>query len=282
MEHKVILLSGVSGAGKSTVSNLFEDMGFHCIDQFPIDLIDGLIEHINKGIDARFDKLVLTSNMYDFEQLYLRLKNTFPNVMAVLVDASKEVLLNRYKFTRRVHPLLISERAESLEVAIEMEKEMFSKIYRSSMITIDTSLLDAKALRKHIEQLSEYTVSRGVGLSFESFGFKYGIAKDADFVFDARALDNPFYIEELKNLDGNDKRVYDYVIKKENAGVFLDKMLAFLDCILEMSEHEGKKHLAIAIGCTGGKHRSVSVARFLYEHYKEKNLVFIRHRDIDR
>lgn len=282
MKHSIILLSGISGAGKSTVSNIFEDMGFHCLDQYPAGLIEELIELINKGGDPRFDRLVLTGSLYDFEIMYMKLKSVFSNTMAVLVDASKEVLLNRYKFTRRLHPLLINNMAESLEVAIDMEKEMLSKIYQSSMITIDTSLLDSKTLREHIEQLSEGFADTGIGISFESFGFKYGIAKDADMVFDVRFLDNPYYIEEMRSLNGNDDLVYDYVIEKENVKVFLEKVKALIDYVLENSLESGKRHLTVAVGCTGGKHRSVSVARYLYEYYKNKNLVFIRHRDINR
>ena len=165
---------------------------------------------------------------------------------------------------------------------VDMEKEMFSDIYQNSMITVDTSLLDSKALREHIEQLSKSFAYTGIGISFESFGFKYGIAKDADMVFDVRILDNPYYIEEMRLLNGNDDSVYDYVIKKDNAEIFLKKLKALIDYVIENSLASGKRHLTVAIGCTGGKHRSVSVARYLYENYKHRNLVFIRHRDINR
>lgn len=282
MQRKLILLSGVSGAGKTTVSNILEDLGFHCIDQYPAGLIEHLASYIDSGTDPRLDKLVLTTGLNEFKKMYSYLKGSGLSIMVIMVDASKDVLLNRYMFTRRLHPLLTVNKADTLDMAIDMEKSLLRSCYRDSMVMLDTSLGDMKDLRIRLENLvcnMEEEVNFAV--SFESFGFKYGISKGADMVLDVRLLDNPFYQEELKELTGKDDKVYDYVIKKENAVVYLKKITDLLDHTFESYEREGKRHMTIGVGCTGGKHRSVSVARYLYEYYKDLRPVFIRHRDID-
>lgn len=282
MSNKVIILSGVSGAGKSTVSNILEDMGYHCIDQLPTSLVDGLLEYIAKGQDARLAKLVLTTNLYDFSEIFQQVKNAIPDVVVVLVDASKEVLVNRYMFTRRIHPLLIQNKADTLDMAIDLEKEMLSKVINDSVVSIDTSSGDTKELKKRLESIEKIIDEVKLSLSFESFGFKYGISKTADYVIDVRLLDNPFYEEELKELTGEDDRVYSYVIDKPNAKAYLKKITDLLDYSIESYLAAGKRHLTIAVGCTGGRHRSVSVACFLYKYYKDKYNSFLRHRDIEK
>lgn len=281
MQRQLILLSGISGAGKTTVSNILEDLGFYCIDQFPAGLIENLAAYINSGTDPRLDKLVLTTNLYDFEKLYSYLKGESLNVTVIMVDAVKDVLLNRYKFTRRMHPLLLESKADTLDMAIDMEKMMLSGCYKDAMVLLDTSTGDSKDLRLRLENLVCNMEDVSLAISFESFGFKYGISKGADMVFDVRLLDNPFYVPELKNKTGKDEEVFNYVINKENARSYLSKLTELLDYVFDSYEREGKRHMTIGIGCTGGKHRSVSVAGYLYRYYQNKRLVFIRHRDIE-
>lgn len=281
MQRQLILLSGISGAGKTTVSNILEDLGFYCIDQFPAGLIENLAAYINSGTDPRLDKLVLTTNLYDFEKLYSYLKGESLNVTVIMVDAVKDVLLNRYKFTRRMHPLLLESKADTLDMAIDMEKMMLSGCYKDAMVLLDTSTGDSKDLRLRLENLVCNMEDVSLAISFESFGFKYGISKGADMVFDVRLLDNPFYVPELKNKTGKDEEVFNYVINKENARSYLSKLTELLDYVFDSYEREGKRHITIGIGCTGGKHRSVSVAGYLYRYYQNKRLVFIRHRDIE-
>lgn len=281
MQRQLILLSGISGAGKTTVSNILEDLSFHCIDQFPAGLIENLATYIDSGIDSRLDKLVLTTNLYDFEKIYSCLKGENLNVTVIMVDAAKDVLLNRYKFTRRIHPLLLENKADTLDMAIDMEKLMLSRCYEDTMVLVDTSTGDSKDLRLRLENLVCNMEDVSLAISFESFGFKYGISKGADMVFDVRLLDNPFYIPELKNKTGKDEEVFKYVIEKENAESYLKKLTELLDYVFDSYEREGKRHMTIGVGCTGGKHRSVSVARYLYQYYQDKRLVFIRHRDIE-
>lgn len=282
MNKQVILLSGVSGAGKSTVSNMLEDMGFHCIDQFPSGLIENLSEYIAMNQDPRFNKLVLTTNLLDFETMYRHLQALTVDLSVILLDASSEILLNRYKFTRRIHPFLLSNKADSLEMAIHIEKKMLQAVYEDSMIKLDTTSISSKKLRRVLEDLVDVDEKNLFKISFQSFGFKYGVAKDADLVFDVRFLDNPFYVEALKEKTGNDQAVYDYVMDKDNAREFLDYLNQFLDYLFKQYELEGKRHLTVAIGCTGGKHRSVSVTRYLYQRYKQQYVSFINHRDIEK
>ena len=158
---------------------------------------------------------------------------------------------------------------------------MLSECYQASMVMIDTGNGNSKDLRLRVEDLVCNLERVGLGISFESFGFKYGISKGADMVLDVRILDNPFYIPELRNKTGNDAEVYNYVMKKESTIEYLGRLISFLDYIFETYEKEGKRHMTVAVGCTGGKHRSVSIAKYLYQYYKETKLVFLRHRDIE-
>ncbi len=284
MENKksLILLSGISGAGKTTVASILEDLGYHCLDQFPAGLIESLYGYIEKGTDPRFDRLVLTLSLIDFKQIYTYLSNVISDITVIMVDANQDVVLNRYKFTRRIHPLMLENKADTLEMAIEMEKKMMSDIYNDSMITIDTTTSTLKSLRLYIEDLVNRFDETKFGISFVSFGYKYGVARDADFVFDVRFLDNPYYIEELRDLNGNDEEVYEYVINKPLTKQYIQYLIDVLDFIFKNYIAEGKRHLTIAIGCTGGKHRSISVVRYLYKYYADKYLVFIKHRDEEK
>lgn len=277
----IILLSGISGAGKSSVSNMLEDLGYYCIDQYPVDLVEDLIALLKSSDDIRYSKLVLTTTLQDFNKFYIKLKNDISCVSVILLDASKDVLINRYRFTRRVHPFLLSNKADGLEMAISLEKEMLEKVYNDSFTIIDTSQMSNRDLRIKLESFI-HNEGKLFSVSFESFGFKYGQAKNGDLVFDVRFLENPYYIEKLKNLTGLDNEVYEYVLSFEETKNYLQKLQEFLEYNFKMYQKEGKRHFTVAIGCTGGKHRSVSVARFLYGYYKEKFQCYISHRDIEK
>lgn len=273
---KIILLSGLSGAGKSSFSNILEDLGFTCIDNYPISLIDNLISFLKENQNPIYDKIVITANLKDFADYYKRLKELNIKIEAILLYASKEILLNRYKFTRRIHPLIISNVSSSLEMAINLEYKQFDLLVEDGINSIDTSNLSVNNLKKIAAAYNED--ERNLRISFSSFGFKYGIQKDADFVFDVRILDNPFYLKELKDKSGNDKEVYDYVIDKDNAKAYIKQIISLLDHIFKEYK-TSKMHLNIAFACTGGKHRSVSMANYFYNHYKDKYECYIYHRD---
>ena len=279
MKKKVILISGLSGAGKTSVSNILEDLGYLCIDQFPSKLIKPILDLIENDESAKYERVGITVPLMDLEDYFDVLDNLHIDSKLILLDADQRVLLNRYKFTRRIHPLLVGNVADTLEEAIGIEKEVIAK-YEEKFEVIDTTNLGQSELRQIVESMISAESRDKFTISFESFGFKNGIASDADLVFDVRFLDNPFYFEELKNKTGNDKEVYDFVMSKERTKEYLNYLLSYLDYSFKMYTREGKRHLTVAVGCTGGQHRSASLVNYLYDHYKEQYNCLKKHRDI--
>ena len=279
MKKKVILISGLSGAGKTSVSNILEDLGYLCIYQFPSKLIKPLLDLIENDESAKYERVGITVPLMDLEDYFDVLDNLHIDSKLILLDADQRVLLNRYKFTRRIHPLLVGNVADTLEEAIGIEKEVIAK-YEEKFEVIDTTNLGQSELRQIVESMISAESRDKFTISFESFGFKNGIASDADLVFDVRFLDNPFYFEELKHKTGNDKEVYDFVMSKERTKEYLNYLLSYLDYSFKMYTREGKRHLTVAVGCTGGQHRSASLVNYLYDHYKEQYNCLKKHRDI--
>lgn len=279
MKKKVILISGLSGAGKTSVSNILEDLGYLCIDQFPSKLIKPLLDLIENDESAKYERVGITVPLMDLEDYFDVLDNLHIDSKLILLDADQRVLLNRYKFTRRIHPLLVGNVADTLEEAIGIEKEVIAK-YEEKFEVIDTTNLGQSELRQIVESMISAESRDKFTISFESFGFKNGIASDADLVFDVRFLDNPFYFEELKHKTGNDKEVYDFVMSKERTKEYLKYLISYLDYSFKMYTREGKRHLTVAVGCTGGQHRSASLVNYLYDHYKEQYNCLKKHRDI--
>ena len=279
MKKKVILISGLSGAGKTSVSNILEDLGYLCIDQFPSKLIKPLLDLIENDESAKYERVGITVPLMDLVDYFDVLDNLHIDSKLILLDADQRVLLNRYKFTRRIHPLLVGNVADTLEEAIGIEKEVIAQ-YEEKFEVIDTTNLGQSELRQIVESMISAESRDKFTISFESFGFKNGIASDADLVFDVRFLDNPFYFEELKHKTGNDKEVYDFVMSKERTKEYLNYLLSYLDYSFKMYTREGKRHLTVAVGCTGGQHRSASLVNYLYDHYKEQYNCLKKHRDI--
>lgn len=277
---ELILISGISGAGKTTASNALEDMGYTCIDQYPVELLPDLIELIKNSDSIKYNKVALTISLSDLDNFSNLLDNSDIDVKLVLIDANKETIINRYKFTRRVHPLVLSNVASTIEEAVEIEKNIISKYKKKNARLIDTSNLTAK---QHVEKLNSVlkkdTIAN-LAITFESFGYKNGVPDDADMVIDVRMLDNPFYVEKLKKKTGNDKEVKNYVLKSKLTQRYLKKLLPLLDFNFKEYGKEEKRHLTVCIGCTGGQHRSVTIANYLYANYKDKYMCYIRHRDI--
>ncbi|MDE6181858.1 MAG: RNase adapter RapZ [Eubacteriales bacterium] len=283
---KYVIITGMSGAGKSTVLKFFEDIGYFCVDNLPPSLIPKFIELCDKpnseiskvaiGIDIRGGKL-----FDDFFTYLSEIKNEKGLFEILFLDSSDEVLLKRYKETRRIHPLA---RGERIMAGILRERELLVDIRRKSDYIIDTSHILARQLKQKINDIFiENKDFESLMVTVLSFGFKYGPPTDADLVFDVRFLPNPFYIEELRPLTGNDVSVSDYVMKYKESNIFLEKLKDMIDFLIPNYIKEGKNQLVIGIGCTGGKHRSVTLANELFSSLQNiGHSVIIYHRDIDK
>ena len=276
---RVILVSGMSGAGKSTATRMLEDMGYHVIDNFPVQLVSLLVDMIETSTDPRYSYLALSTTAQDFAAFLRGLKGQNIEVQVLFLEASDSVLLHRYKSTRRMHPLLLINTANTLEEAIAVERQMFARNYNNSFITIDTSFLSEKEFKRKIEQYFSKSSVPTFSLSFVSFGYKYGVPMDADLMVDVRFLPNPFWVVNLRPFSGNDKEVYDFVIDKPETKEFLERLLAFTDYAFAQYVREGKNHFTVAIGCTGGQHRSVAITNYLYDHYRTQYNCYKEHRD---
>ena len=276
---RVILISGMSGAGKSSASRAFEDLGYYVIENFPKQLVSLLVDVIETSTDPRYNFIALSTSAEDFSEFLITLKGQSIDVQVLFLDANDSVLLSRYKSTRRTHPLLLSNTANTLEEAIAVERQMFTKNINNSFITIDTSYLSDKEFHQKIEKYFSRSAVPSFSISFISFGYKYGVPMDADFMVDVRFLPNPFWEVELRPYSGNDKNVYDYVMEKEETKEFLNRFISFCDYAFNEYQKEGKNHFTVAIGCTGGQHRSVALTNYLYDHYKSTFNCYKEHRD---
>ena len=276
----------MSGAGKSTVLKFLEDINFFCVGNLPPALIPkfaelcyeqgGEIDKVAMGIDIRGGKLfsdlfsVLSSLQefgYDYEILFL--------------DASEKTLIKRYKETRRSHPL---SKGGAIADGIAKERKMLEEVKKKATYIIDTSNILTRELKEQINRIFlENQKFESLIITVCSFGFKYGIPVDSDLVFDVRFLPNPFYIQELKEQTGNDSAVFNYVMGFEESNIFLDKLTDMLEFLIPQYIKEGKNQLIISIGCTGGKHRSVTLANALHERLSKKNHnILLKHNDIEK
>lgn len=284
---RLVIVTGMSGAGKSTALKMLEDMGYFCVDNLPIMLLPKFVEMITSseaevdnialGIDIRSGQL-LRGLEEQLEDMYTR----GIEFEILFLDAKSNVLVKRYKETRRQHPL---EKMGHVDMGIAEERERIAFLKMRATYILDTSKMLTRELKAELEKIFvEGKDFKNLYVTVMSFGFKYGIPEDADLVFDVRFLPNPYYIESLKAKTGNDKEVQDYVLNNERADVFLEKLTGMVDFLLPNYIWEGKNHLVIAIGCTGGKHRSVTLANCLYDFVKKQEQygVRIEHRDIGK
>ena len=284
---RLVIVTGMSGAGKTTALKMLEDMGYFCVDNLPIPLLTRFVEMFSDP-EEKVKKIALGIDVrggQDFSGLQEVLDEMDEKKVSyeiLFLDAQDDVLIKRYKETRRQHPLSGSGRVDT-GIAREREKIMFLKI-RATYI-LDTSKMLTRELKLELEKIFVKGESFcNLYITVMSFGFKYGIPQDSDLVFDVRFLPNPYYIDELKEKTGNDPEVQDYVMENEKAQVFLDKLTDMVDFLIPNYILEGKNQLVIAIGCTGGKHRSVTLADALYQKLdKQENYgVRIEHRDIGK
>ena len=284
---RFVVVTGMSGGGKSTAMKMLEDMGYYCVDNLPVLLIEKFaelvvtpnteLEKVVLGLDVRSDQ-----DFVQAEKVLDQLKEMGYVFEILFMDANDKTLLKRYKETRRIHPLS-TEDSPRIEDGIKKEKEILSSIKKKADYIIDTSKVLTRELKEELERIfvknEEYN---SLMVNIVSFGFKHGIPSDADLVFDVRFLPNPFYIDELKHITGNEQAVQDYVMSFPEAGQFLGKLKDMLEFLIPGYIKEGKYQLVVAIGCTGGQHRSVTLANAIYAELKDKGNygLSISHRDI--
>ncbi|MGP1598805.1 RNase adapter RapZ [Peptoanaerobacter stomatis] len=280
---KIVIITGLSGSGKSEAMNVMEDLGYYCIDNLPPEIIPKIV---TLGYDSKgqLDKIALGIDIRGYQ--FLKEINTAINFLqesgydynVIFLESNNETLVRRYKMSRRKHPL---SNGEDILDGISKEREMLKDIRKKAKYIIDTSnFLPIDLRREVISLFNENIKSKGFIITIISFGFKYGIPIDSDLVYDVRFMPNPYYVEELKEKTGNEKDVQEYVLNDVNSVKFLEKLYDMIDFLLPMYIKEGKNQLVISIGCTGGKHRSVTISNKLYEHLENQNYnAYIKHRD---
>lgn len=284
---RFVIVTGISGAGRGTSLRILEDAGYFCVDNLPISLIGKFAELVYSGA-SEFSKVALGLDIRSgrtLEELTAaleKLKAAGNKYEILFLDASDEVLVKRYKETRRNHPLAQDGR---IIEGIAEERRKLSFLKKQADYIIDTSSLLARELKQELDKIFVQNKDfKSLVITVLSFGFKYGIPNDSDLVFDVRFLPNPYYYEELKGLSGNDKEVQDFVMGFEVSHRFLDKLIDMIQFLIPNYVLEGKNQLVISIGCTGGKHRSVTLANKLYDRIQENSdyAVRIEHRDIEK
>ena len=282
-----LIITGMSGAGKSRAADVLEDLDFYCVDNMPAELMP-MFARLCMATKGRYEKVALVTDV--------REKNGFGELLHILdgfdelefdykilyMDADVRTLVRRYKETRRPHPL--AQDGESLESSIRREEKLLEPIKKRSDYIIDTGSLTLGMLQNRLYSIfAEDGQKKSVTVNVVSFGYKFGIPTDADLVFDVRFLPNPFYVDDLRTMSGMDEPVKDYIFSSSSAGDFLKMLYEMVDYLLPLYAEEGKLSLNIAVGCTGGRHRSVAVAGALYDHLKKSSAkVTFTNRDMDK
>jgi UPF0042 nucleotide-binding protein len=286
--QEFLIVTGLSGSGKSGVVNVLEDNGYYCIDNIPPELIPkfaDIAQNVNRKGSKAMERIALVTDIrggelfreFDESLSFLHKNNIHTKIM--FLDASDEVLIRRYKETRRRHPL-DNESNGSIKAAVEKEREILSDIREYADYYIDTSELTLAQLKESVNALLLNNPLDSISIKVTSFGFKYGISLEADLVFDVRCLPNPFYIPELKHKTGLDAEVRDYVMDSPASKELLKKLYDLLDFLIPLYKSEGKSQLIVAFGCTGGKHRSITFAELIGKHITETGFrCRISHRD---
>ena len=284
-EISIIIISGLSGAGKSTALRTFEDLGFYCVDNLPIILLPNLVEICqSSGYDIARIALVIDvregSFLNQYKPILDSLRNKGAKIEQIYLECSDDILMQRFNETRRQHPLCTGG---TLRDSIELERIILREIKTGSDESIDTSKMNVHQLRDVIQKKYKNVTIAEMVIAFISFGFKYGSPNDSDIMFDVRFMPNPYFDGELKNLTGNDGRIIDYVFESSESNDYFERLIDFLSFQIPLFQREGKSYLTVAVGCTGGRHRSVVIANALKNYYeKQSRIVHVIHRDLDK
>ena len=282
-----VILTGLSGAGKTNALHAMEDSGYYCVDNLPPLLLETFYDLCDNSTDNRMKKVAVVADarsgemFADIPEVLSKLRLESKQFKILFLDAKPNTLLVRFKGTRRKHPLIGEIASGSIEEAVELENELMNGVKAMADYVIDTTFMNPNELMERVTTLFSAGAHDTLLVTCVSFGYKYGIPPEADMVLDVRCLPNPFYIKELKPLTGLDEQVRNYICGFDVTGEFLDHLYAFIDYLIGLYRNEGKSELVIGVGCTGGKHRSVTVARMLNTHLLENGQKSaIHHRDI--
>jgi UPF0042 nucleotide-binding protein len=283
---RVVIITGLSGSGKSTALRALEDIGFFCVDNLPVVLLPKFLD-ITSLSSPEIDKVAMVMDLRErsflekYPRIFDRLKDKGFKIEILFLEAGDEALLHRFSETRRSHPL--SEKGTIME-GIRLEKEKLLSLKKMSDKVIDTTSINVHQLKDIVQR--HFLPSPGykkMVINVTSFGYRYGLPADADLVFDVRFLPNPYFVEKLKNCDGHSAAVKDYVLKNKESKEFFKKILDLMALLIPLYDKEGKVRLNIALGCTGGKHRSVVMANELSSHLSAKKYIInLNHRDISK
>jgi len=282
---KIIIITGLSGSGKSTAIAAFEDAGFYCVDNMPVELLPKFLE-LPIESDSEIAGLAFVMDLREkgfiskYKSIFESIKGKGHDFKILFLEASDEILLQRYSQTRRHHPI---SQGKSLLDRIRTEQEQLKSLKIAADKIIDTSHFNVHDLKSVINDIAQKSKNLApMRINILSFGFKYGIPHDSDLIIDVRFLANPYFVPELKDLDGKTKEIKNYVLNNDETRIFLKKYLDLLDYLIPLYEKEGKTYLTIAVGCTGGLHRSVTISQYIFEHIiKQESQIIITHRDID-
>lgn len=284
-----VIISGMSGAGKTSALHIMEDIGYYCVDNIPTSLLQTLYKLCKDSSDTAMKRVAVVVDVRgngDYEVMYDDLENFKKNnegVSILYIDAKVDSLIVRYKETRRRHPLTERLRDGSVAAAVKEEQRLLVPVKTLADYSIDTTFMSIKQLRERIISMFLENSSNSIMLTFMSFGFKYGIPLESDLIIDVRCLPNPFYIAELKEHTGLEKCIQDYVLDSEETQEFVKRLIDWLDYSLPLYLKEGKSELVVGIGCTGGKHRSVTIAELLDNYFMEKGYkCIVQHRDVKK
>lgn len=282
-----LIISGMSGAGKSNAANNLEDLGYYCVDNLPADIIPLFVQFC-MAANGEYEKVAMVTDVRSgltaegYDRALQRLDELGCEYATLFVDATTETIIKRYKETRRSHPF--AKERPRLEDAVEAERVLLAPIKKRVDVVIDTSTLSLNKLRGELITLYGGGIrSLAMSVTVMSFGFKYGVPLEADLVLDVRLLPNPYYIDELRHQTGLDKPVYDYVFSFPQTDEFMNRLKSWLEYSLPLYADSGKSGLSICVGCTGGHHRSVAIAKALGAYVAEKGYAtVVHHRDMNR